>query len=121
MVVVNVILDGSDHMCCGERRAVGDAVTIWVQNHKGTIHEERHGEGVGIETQPITGIITAIQWRPAIVQREGDYAMNLVGYEPGVPVESTEYASSQKGPGWAFDFNLETDDPIPPPRSDVRR
>jgi hypothetical protein len=118
MATVNVILDSSEHMCCGERRAVGDTVTIWVQNYKGTIYEERHGEGVGIETQPITGVITAIQWRPAIMLREGEYAMRLVGYESGIPVESTDYADTEKGlPDWAFDFYLETDDPIPPPRT----
>ena len=117
MATVNVILDSSEHMCCGDRRAVDDAVTIWVQNYNGTIYEERHGEGVRIETQPITGVITAIQWRPAIMLREGDYAMRLIGYEAGVPVESIDYADTQKGlPGWAFDFDIETNDPIPPPR-----
>jgi hypothetical protein len=54
---IAVILDGVDHMCCGEHREVGDVVTILVQNYKGTLHEERHGEGV--VTQPITGTVTA--------------------------------------------------------------
>jgi hypothetical protein len=112
-----MILDSSEHMCRGERRAVGDTATIWVQNYKGTISELRHGEGVGIETYPITGIITAIRWRPAIMLCECDYAMRLAG-ELGIPVESTDCADSQKGlPGWAFDFTVETDDPIQPPRT----
>ena len=53
MASIAVILDGVDQMCCGEHREVGDEVTILVQNYKGTLHEERHGEGV--VTEPITG------------------------------------------------------------------
>lgn len=55
MAAVSVILDAWEHICCGERREVGDVVSIPVQNYKGTIFEERHGEGLGIETRLIRG------------------------------------------------------------------
>lgn len=85
-----------------------------VHNYKGTIYEEHHGEGLGIRTQRITGMITAIQWRPAIMLHEGDYAMTLIGYEPGFPVESTD-GHDPAGCDWAFEFTVDTDDPLPPP------
>ena len=115
VVAINVLLSDWEHMCCGERRRVGDVVTIPVQNYEGTIYEHRHGEGTGIAAQPITGTVTAIQWRPAILLREGDYAMKVIGYEPGFPVESTDY-DDPVVTNWAFDFTVETSDPIPAPR-----
>ena len=117
MALVSVILDGGDHRCCGERREVGDLVTIHVHNYQGTIYEERHAAGVDITTQPINGIITGIRWRPAIMRREGDYAMVQEGYGPGRQVDSTDYRDpAVTGYEWAFDFTVDTDDPIPPPR-----
>jgi hypothetical protein len=118
VVAVSVLLADSEHMCCGERRAVGDAVTIKVQIFEGTIYEERHGDGVGVDTQPISGIVSAIQWRPAIMLREGDYAMKLIGYEPGLPVESTDYEDPVET-HWAFEFTIETDGSVPLPREAV--
>jgi hypothetical protein len=47
--------------------------------------------------------------------REGDYAMKLIGYEPGFPIESTDY-DDPVITNWAFEFTLETADPIPFPR-----
>ena len=37
------------------------------------------------------------------------------GYGPGRPVDSTDHRDRAVD-SWAFDFTLETDDPIPPPR-----
>ncbi len=122
VAVVNVILDGDDHYCCGEHREVGDVVTIEVLNYEGTIYEQRHG-GLGLDslTRPITGTITGIQWRPAIMRHEGYYGRILEGYEPGRRVDTTDYRDpTVTGFDWAFDFALDTDDPIPPPRETRR-
>ena len=118
MASIPVLLDDWEHMCCGKRRAVGDAVRMRVHNYEGTIYERRHGDIDDSEshTQPITGTITSIRFRPAIMLKESDYGRRLVGYEPGIPVESTDYADPPMGPDWAFEFTVETDDPIPPPR-----
>lgn len=116
MAPVAVILDYSEHMCCGEHREVGDVVTMTVGNYRGEIYEERHGEREGIELRPITGVITAIRFRPQIVVREGDYARRLVGYEPGFEVESTDY-DDPVVTEWAFEFTVETEDQVPSPRS----
>ena len=61
MTLVAVVLEGWEHLCCGERRRVGDVVTIAVQNSKGTIFEERHGALRALPPRPIAGIITAIR------------------------------------------------------------
>ncbi len=122
MAVVNVILDGGDHYCCGQHREVGDVVTIEVLNYEGTIYEQRHG-GLGLDsvTRPITGTITGIQWRPAIMRREGDYAMVLEGYGAGYPVDNSDYRDpTVSGFDWAFDFTVDSNDPLPPPR-EIRR
>ena len=116
MTNVAVVIDDSEHMCCGEHRKVGDVVTIPVQNYEGTIYEDRHGHLVGQEAQTITGTVLGIRWRPAIRLWEGDYARRRVGYEPGVPVDSTEY-DDPVVTEWAFEFTIETEAQIPNPRS----
>lgn len=115
----SVLLDGWEHMCCGERRKVGDTVTMEVHNYEGTIYEHRHGGGTGVQTRPITGTLTAIHWRRAIMLREGDDAMRLIGYERGMAVDSTTNLSDPADANWAFEFTVETDDQMPPPRGDV--
>ena len=102
-------------MRCGEHQGVGDTVTINVQNYNGTIYEERHGEGAGNETRPITGAITAIRWRPQIILREGDYARRVIGYKPGFLVDSTDYDPEEAK--WAFEITVDTEDQVPGPRS----
>jgi hypothetical protein len=113
---VSVILDWSEHMCCGEHREFGDTVTIEVQNYDGTVYKERHGERGGIETDLITGVITSIRWRPQIILREGDFARKVIGYEPGFPIDSTDYDDPEETE-WAFEFTVDTDDQVPSPRS----
>ena len=115
MAAISILLDDWEHMCCGKRRAVGDAVTMRVQNIEGTIYERRHGDIDDYEsdTQPMTGTITAIRFRPAIMVKEYN-GRKLVGYEPGFSVESTDYDPVEMD--WAFEFSVDTDDPIPPPR-----
>ncbi len=125
MAAVTVLLADWEHMCCGERREDGDerredgdTVTITVQSVEGTIYEERHSRGIGVEPQPITGVVTAIRWRPAVIVREGDYARRVDSYEPGFQVESTDYDDSV-GTGWAFEFTLETEEQVLLPRKPV--
>jgi hypothetical protein len=102
-------------MCCREHREVGDVVTIRIHNYDGTIYEERHGEGLDLRTKPITGTVTAIHWRPAIMRRLGYQAMVREGYGPGRQVDSTDYRDREVGK-WAFEFAVETNDPLPAPR-----
>jgi len=80
MALIDVISDQVSQMCCAERREVGDVVTLPVSNYKGMVFEERHADAVDIPVQLITGTVMGIQWRPAIIRREGDYAMVEVGY-----------------------------------------
>jgi len=42
MAPVAVILDYSEHMCCGEHREVRDLVNNHRRELQGEIHEERH-------------------------------------------------------------------------------
>ena len=112
MAKIAVLLIDWEQMCCGERREVGDVITLQVQNLDGTIYEIRHGVSPGTAAHSIRGSITDIRWRPAEMLREGDYAMTVVGYGPGMAVDSTEYHGPVQT-GWAFEFTVETDDPIP--------
>jgi hypothetical protein len=116
---VNVILNSLDHFCCGPRREVGDNVTIYIHNYEGQVYEERHPSGVDIATQPIEGVIVGIQRRPAImreeVRPEGYISRSREGYGPGTPIESTDFDDPDTD-DWAFEFTVDTDDPIPKPR-----
>ncbi len=119
MALVSVILDGFDHMCCGPHRQVGDTVTMQIHNYQGQIYEERHTGGVSIATEPMTGTIEGMEWRPAIMREEarpeGYTVSTLEGYGPGIPIESTDY-DDPNATDWAFQFMIETDDLIPAPR-----
>jgi hypothetical protein len=117
--LVNVVLDGTDHMCCGPRRQLGDVVTMHIHNYRGQVYEERHPGGVSIATQMIAGRIEGIRWRKAVTRRErnpeGLMSSTLLGYEPGIAIDSTDY-EDPAATDWAFEFILETDDAIPAPR-----
>jgi hypothetical protein len=115
MTIVSVITDDTNQMCCGEHREVGDVVTIRVFNSDGALYEERHGGGLGLKTQSISGTITAIHWRPAIKRRLGYQAIVIEGYGPGRQVGSEHYRDPEVD-AWAFDFTVDTDDPLPAPR-----
>jgi len=121
MALVNVILDSTDHMCCGPRRQVGDTVTMQIHNYRGQVYEERHPGGVSIATYPMTGTIVSMEWRSAImreeVRAEGFTARTREGYGPGVSIQSTDY-DEPNATDWAFQFTVETDDPIPAPRKE---
>ncbi len=98
---------------------VGDTVTMHIHNYQGQIYEERHPGGVGIATQPMTGTIVSMEWRPAIMreetQPEGYTLRTLEGYGAETLIESTDYEDSDID-DWAFQFTMDTDDPIPEPR-----
>ena len=119
MAQVTVILNSIDHMCCGPRRQVGDSVTMQIHNYRGQVYEERHPGGVSIKTQSMTGTILGIAWRPAMMKRDamadGSTVSMLEGYGPGIPIESTDH-DDPSVTDWAFQFTVETDDPIPDPR-----
>lgn len=121
MALVSVLLDSIDHMCCGPRRQVGDTVTMQIHNYQGQVYEERHPGGVSIATQPMTGTIVRIAWRPAMmreeVRAEGYIVRTLEGYGPEIPIESTDYDHPNMA-DWAFQFTVETVDAIPEPREE---
>jgi hypothetical protein len=119
MALVTVILNDTDHICCGPRREVGDTVTMQVHNYQGQVYEERHPGGVSIATQPMTGTIVKMEWRPAImreeVKPEGFTMRTRESFGPARVIQSTDYDDPEAS-DWAFQFTLETDDPIPAPR-----
>jgi hypothetical protein len=119
--LVSVVLDGIGHMCCGPRRQLGDTVTMQIHNYQGQVYEERHPGGVSIVTQPVTGTIVQIAWRAALMRDEvgtdGSTVRMLDGYGPAVPIGSTEYGDPQVA-YWAFEFTVDTDDPVPEPREE---
>jgi hypothetical protein len=121
MAPVSVVLDDIDHMCCGPRRQVGDAVKMQIHKHRGQVYEERHPGGVSIATQPMTGTIVGIVWCPAMMREEvragGVTLRTLEGYGPGIDIESTDYEDPNVT-DWAFRFTVETDGPIPEPRKE---
>jgi hypothetical protein len=94
---------------------------MYIHNYQGQVYEERHPEGVSIQTQVITGTTQRIQWREAIMRHEPrpeDFvAKTLEGHLPGFAIESTDYADPT-ATDWAFEFAIDTDDPIPEPRLD---
>lgn len=92
-----------------------------IHNYQGQVYEERHPGGVGIATQPMTGTIVGIAWRPAMmreeVRAEGYIERTLEGYGPQIHIDSTDY-DDPKVADWAFEFTVETFDPIPEPRNE---
>ena len=119
MAPVTVILDSIDHLCCGPRRQMGDTVTMQVHNYRGQVYEERHPGGVSIATQTMTGTIVRIEWLPAVMREEvmpeGYMSRSLEGYGTGISIESTDDYHPDVA-DWAFQFTVESKDPIPLPR-----
>jgi hypothetical protein len=113
---VSIILNDLDHMCCGPRRQVGDAVRMDIHNYRGQLYEERHVGGVSIATQEITGRIKEIWWRPAIMREVNEILRTRDGYGPGIQVESTDDDEPGSSDSWAFEFIVDTEDPLPEPR-----
>ena len=108
---VTVQLDGWEHECCGDRRRVGDTVTLSVAYHDGHWFEQRHDYGNGMSQRRVSGRLVAIGWRPAILRHVTDVAQEVEGYGPAVLLQSTEERPA--GDCWAFDFEVETDG-LPP-------
>ena len=121
MALVTVLLTSNDHECCGPRREVGDTVTMQIHNYRGQVYEERHPGGVDIATQPMTGTVVGIALLPAIVRQEvrpeGFTATEIEGYRPGVLIDSTDDDDPDLA-YWAFQFTVDTDDPVPEPRKE---
>ena len=89
-----------------------------IHNYQGQVYEERHSEGVCIATQPMTGTIVSMEWRPTILRvetrPEGFTVGTIEGYGPGTPILSTDFDDRETD--WVFQFTVETNDPIPEPR-----
>ena len=51
------------------------------------------------------------------VRAEGYTERTLEGYGPQIPIESTDYDDPNVA-DWAFEFTVETVDPIPEPREE---
>ena len=107
MAEVTVLLIAWEHMCCGEQRSVGDFAEFRVhRSENGQLYEDRHSEALETTTEPLTGIVTGIKWRPAIMKRESLYGSKVVGYESGVSVASTDFAPSGDPSRGAFELTV---------------
>jgi len=113
MAKVAVLLDATDHWCCGPVRRVGDDVSMSVHNTEGVISEERHDVGVDLGCQTISGRIVAMAWRPIVIRVER--GLNIQdGYGGATSISSTEDDVPDNS-DWAFEFTLETKDRLPDP------
>jgi hypothetical protein len=113
---VEVSLDGTDHLCCGERRTVGDVVTITAaRGRHGNFVEIRHDYSGGrnpVPTVEIHGRVTAIAVRPGILEHVSDVHYRVVGFGLPVPYESTDVGDALSSSD-EFVFTIETDHPLP--------
>jgi len=115
MAMVAVLLDATDHWCCGQVRRVGDEVSMSVHNCEGIVIEERHDVDADLGCRTIGGDIVAMVWRPIVFRVE--HGLNIRdGYGVATPISSTEDDVPDDSP-WAFEFMLETNDRIPDPHS----
>ena len=115
MTQVPVLLTWVDHGCCGPVRSIGDTFAGAIHNYQGIIYEERHPEGVSIATYPMTGLITAIAWRPDPVRGDKDIVA-AEDYGPATQISSTTELPDSSS--WILEFTVETSDFIPEPRTD---
>ena len=111
MQEIAVCLADWEHECCGDARAVGDAVSMKVFCHDGQFVEQRHDYDNEISIQVISGTITGIAWAPAILERVDEVSRTIAGYGPPVPVQSTEFEPDANA--WKYVFMVATDDALP--------
>jgi hypothetical protein len=90
-------------------------------SYQGWVYEERHPDGVSVTTQPMSGTIVAMRWRPKIVREEahpdGFIVRTVLGYEAGTPIPSTEFEEPLCD--WVFEFDVDTDDPVPETSTEI--
>jgi hypothetical protein len=106
MATVTVLLEDWEHWCCGERRSVGDEVELRVHRTEDNLYETRHVLP-GDEFEVITGRISGIKWRRAIIRRDGEVFQTVIGFEPGVSLLSTDGHDASEDSG-ALEFTLES-------------
>jgi hypothetical protein len=116
MATVDVMLEDWEHLCCGDRRSLGDEVTLRVfRAASGDLYEIRHDSDD--PTRPphvrLHGRLTAIALRLAIVEHLGGVSYRIAGYGAPVPCATTD-AGDEVEPSYAFVFSVATDDPLPP-------
>jgi hypothetical protein len=68
----------------------------------GQLEEIRHGFPSGVTT----GLLTGIQWRPAIKRKMDAVSFVIDGYEPGEELASTEDRRRDGADNWAFLLTL---------------
>lgn len=68
----------------------------------GELEEVRHGFPSGLTT----GLLTGIQWRPAIMRRVDAVSFAVEGYETGQELASTEDRPIEGPENWAFVLTL---------------
>jgi hypothetical protein len=113
---VDVMLEDWEHLCCGDRRSLGDEVTLRVARaDSGDLYEVRHDSDVETRLPPVPlhGRLTAIAIRLAIVEHVGGISYRIAGYGAPVPCATTD-AGDEVEPSYAFVFSVATDDPLPP-------
>ena len=114
MATVTVLLEDWEHWCCGERRAIGDDVEVRVHRVGGVLYETRHVLP-GDEFDVISGRVTRITWRRAIMRRDDGGSSCVSGYEPGVLLAMTDDRGDDEEDAGALEFTLETlSEPVTP-------
>ena len=108
MSTVTVLLEDWEHMCCGARRTIGDEVELRFRWSDGTRYETRHVMP-GEDYETLSGRITGIAWRRAVMGRDDRSHSTVVGSESGIPLSSTDALDSDEDTG-ALEFTLDTSD-----------
>ncbi|MGO8871293.1 MAG: hypothetical protein ACLQPH_07795 [Acidimicrobiales bacterium] len=100
-----------EHQCCGEARQVGQNVTLIVFRSHGRLWEQRHDYGNAIAGSSVQGHLVGIEFHPAEIEQIGPRSVQVIGYGPGLPLDSTDVHPG--GLNWAIEFLIETSDDLP--------
>ena len=108
MATVTFLLEDWEHWCCGERRAVGDDIDVRVHRSDHGLYETRHTLPGDDFADVISGWISRIAWRRAIISQDDGGLSSVSGYEAGVPLTTTDDRGDDDEDIGALEFTLET-------------